>query len=128
MLNTNETYKKINKLNNEEKNEEEIFNLNLNTNINKDSLTQVIVRDIRNQKKIQIPKETSKKIVDNLKKSDSLSKNIVNSSNVLTGSMFMDKMINYNKYNPEIKTDQALKNMELKRISQTDFGIQELKN
>ncbi len=114
LLNTNETYKKINKLNNEEKNEEEIFNLNLNTNINKDSLTQVIVRDIRNQKKIQIPKETPKKIVDNLKKSDSLSKNIVNSSNILTGSMFMDKMINYNKYNPEIKTDQALKNMVLK--------------
>ncbi|HBI40076.1 MAG TPA: hypothetical protein DDY16_03925 [Tenacibaculum sp.] len=112
LLNTNETYNKLNKLSKEEINEEDI--LNLNPNINKDSLTKAIISDIRFQQEIQIPKETSKKIVDNLTKSDTLSKNTANSSNIFTGSKFIDKMVKYNKYNPEIKTDQAIKNIGLK--------------
>ncbi len=113
LLSANETYKKFNKLNEEETNEE-IFNLNLKPNIDKDSLTQAILSDIQNQKEIPIPKNVSKEVVDNLKKADSLSKNSENSSNIFTGSKFMDKMLRYNKYNPEVKTDQALKNIGLK--------------
>ncbi|CAM1367645.1 DUF3667 domain-containing protein [Tenacibaculum xiamenense] len=113
LLSINETYKKFNELNSAETNDKQTFNINLNPNINKDSLTQAIVRDIENQKYIPVSKQTTKEIKDTLKQADSITRNVSNSSGIFTSSKFMENMLQYSKYNPEVSTDQALKNIGL---------------
>ncbi|SEB97953.1 Protein of unknown function [Tenacibaculum sp. MAR_2009_124] len=114
LLSVNETYKKINKLNTAGQNKQQSFNINLDTDkIDKDSLTQAIIHDIQNQKYIDLPEDAEKNIQDSLKKTDSIVKNTKDDINFFTGSKYINKLTMYNKVNPDISPDEALKNLEL---------------